>query len=87
VPPKDVAVAIAVEVIGAFDVPVVGNRSVRRTALSFDLQAIHLPQIDLPAVVAPKKVALAVAVEVAAALDVPIIGYRSVRDTSFAVGL
>jgi hypothetical protein len=36
------------------------------------LQAIHLPRIDLPAVVPPKNVAVAIAVEVADVLDVPV---------------
>src|SRR5262249_33535489 len=53
--------------------------SVRGSALGFDLQAIHLPQIDLPVVVAPKNIALQVAVEVADAFDVPGGGNRSMR--------
>jgi hypothetical protein len=59
----------------------------RHAAFGFDGKAIHLPEIDLPAVVPPKNVALAVAVEIAAALDVPIVGYRRVRHTAFAIGL
>src|SRR6266511_2154249 len=46
------------------NVPVSGNWSVRHTPFRFDPQAIHLPEIDLPAVVAPENAALAVAIEV-----------------------
>src|SRR5215211_1507036 len=62
------------------NLPVVGDGSVRDTALCFDLQAIHLPDIDLPIVVAPENVTVAVAVLRADALDVPIAGDGSVRD-------
>src|SRR2546430_7613027 len=51
--------------------------------LRLDLQAIHLPDIDLPIVVAPENVAVAVAVLRADALDMPIAGDRSVRDDAF----
>jgi hypothetical protein len=54
--------------------PVVGDWSVRGSPLRFDRLAIHLPEIDLPAVVAPENVVVAVAVEVAGALNVPVIG-------------
>src|SRR5262245_58417895 len=54
--------------------PVVGNWRMRHAALGFDRQAIHLPEIDLPAVVAPQNVVVAVAIEVAGPLNVPVIG-------------
>src|SRR5439155_24291599 len=64
VAPENVALAIAVEVADALNVPVIANWSVRHIAFGFDPQAIHLPEVDLPAVVAPKNAALAVAIEV-----------------------
>jgi hypothetical protein len=60
---------------------------VHHAPLAYDLQAVHLPEIDLPAVVAPKNVAVAVGVEVAAALNVPIVGDQSVRNAAFGGGL
>jgi hypothetical protein len=59
------------------------NRSVRHAAFGFNRQAIHLPDVDLPAVVAPENVAVAVTVEVADALDVPVVGDWSVRSAAF----
>src|SRR6266540_1966246 len=45
--------------------PIVVDRSVSDSAFGFDLQAIHLPDVDLPAVVAPEDVAVTVTVEIA----------------------
>jgi hypothetical protein len=53
----------------------------RHAAFGFDPQAIHLPEIDLPAVVAPENVVVAVAVEVAGALNVPVARNWRVRHT------
>src|SRR5207253_9029497 len=64
VAPEHVVVAVAVEVAGALNVPIVGNWRVRGSAPAYDLQAIHLPELDLPTVVAPENAALAVAIEV-----------------------
>src|SRR6266545_2904875 len=81
--PENVAVAVAVEVANALDMPVVRDRSVHHAPFPRDLQAVHLPDIDLPtAVLTPENVAVAVAVEVADALDVPVVGDRSVRDSA-----
>src|SRR6266511_197295 len=55
----------------------------RGSAFGFDRQPIHLPEIDLPAVLAPQNVALPITVEVADALDVVVVGNRSVRDRAF----
>src|SRR6266498_30689 len=44
-----------------------GAGRVRDRAFCFDVQASHLPDVDLPAVVAPYNVAVAIAVEVAGA--------------------
>src|SRR5262245_27854664 len=52
-------------------------------AFGFDAQAVHLPEIDLPAVVAPHDVAPSIGVEVAGALDLPVGADRSVRDGPF----
>jgi hypothetical protein len=61
---------------------------VRDTALRLDLQAIHLPDIDLAAtVLPPENVAVAVAVEIVDALDVPIASDRSVRDSALRLNL
>ena len=57
------------------------------SALRFDRLAIHLPEIDLPAVVAPEHVVVAVAVEVAGALNVPIGGNWRVRGSAPAYDL
>src|SRR6266498_2295842 len=87
VAPKNVAaLAIIVVVADVLDMPIVADRSVHDGAFGFDLQAIHLPDVDLPAVVAPQNVAVAVAIEVAGALDLPIVGDRSMRDTAFRFG-
>ena len=51
--PENVALAVTVEVADVLDVPVVGDESVRDAALRLDPLAIHLPDVDLPAVVAP----------------------------------
>src|SRR2546422_6089098 len=63
--------------------PIVADRGVHHGAFGFDLEVIHLPDIDLPAVVPPYNVALAIAVEVADALDVPVVGNWSVHDAAF----
>src|SRR6266511_1099288 len=84
VAPENVAaLAIIVVVADVLDMPIVADRSVHHGAFGFHLQAIHLPDVDLPAVVAPENVALAIAVEVAEALDVPVVGDRSVDDAAF----
>jgi hypothetical protein len=57
VAPEKVALPIAVDVTDALNVPIVGDGSVHHGALAFDLQAIHLPEINRPVVVAPQKVA------------------------------
>src|SRR2546430_14878147 len=49
--PENVAVAIAVEIVDALDVPIASDRSVRDSALRLNLLAIHLPDIDLAAAV------------------------------------
>src|SRR2546429_646897 len=68
-PPEKVAVAIAVEIADALDVPIVGDWGVRDSALRLNLLAIHLPDIDLAAaVLPPENVALDVGLEVAHAL-------------------
>jgi hypothetical protein len=72
--PENVAVAIAVEVTDALDVPVVGDESVLDSALRLNLLAGHLPEIDLAAaVLTPENVAVAIAIEVTDALEVPIV--------------
>src|SRR6266540_2702736 len=84
VAPKNVAaLAIIVVVADVLDMPIVADRSVHDGAFGFDLQAIHLPDVDLPAVVTPENVALPVSIEVADALDVPVVGNWSVHDTAF----
>src|SRR2546421_256169 len=86
--PENVAVAIAVEIADALDVPIGGDRSVRHSALVCHRLAIHLPDIDLAAaVLPPEKVAVAVAVEIADALDVPIVGDCGVRDSALRLNL
>src|SRR2546421_538323 len=86
--PENVAVAIAVEIVDALDVPIASDRSVRDSALRLNLLAIHLPDIDLAAaVLTPEKVAVAVAVELADALDVPIDGDWDVRDSALRLNL
>src|SRR6266511_2792854 len=57
----------------------------RDTAFRFGPQAIHLPDVDLSAVVAPEHVVVAVAVEVAGALNVPVTGNWSMRHAAFAL--
>src|SRR5262249_25685673 len=52
----------------------------RDRAFHFYVHAVHLPQINLPAVVSPKDVARKIRVEVAGALDMPVGGDGSVRD-------
>src|SRR5262245_45937576 len=54
------------------NVPVAWNRSVCHSTFRGDLQTIHLPEVNLPAVVAPENVALAISVVVADVLNVPI---------------
>src|SRR5215211_3436227 len=76
-------VEVSDEIVRTENVPVARNRSVWHAALRADRQAIHLPGVDLPAVVAPENVALAITVEVADVLDVPVVGNRSVRDAAF----
>ena len=72
------------EIVSPENVPIVRDRSVRDSALCFNLRALHLPDIDLPtAVLTPENVAVAVAVEIANALDMPVVGDRSVRDSAF----
>src|SRR6266508_4164801 len=84
VAPKNVAaLAIIVVVADVLDMPIVADRSVDDGAFGFDLQAIHLPDVDLSAVVAPENVALPIAVEVADALDVPVVGDWRVRHAAF----
>src|SRR6266508_4631418 len=84
VAPKNVAaLAIIVVVADVLDMPIVADRSVDDGAFGFDLQAIHLPDVDLSAVVAPENVALPIAVEVAEALDVPVVGDWRVRHAAF----
>src|SRR6266581_4398379 len=61
------------------------DRSVHDGAFGFDLQAIHFPDVDLPAVVAPEKVALPITVEVAEALDMPVVGNWRVRHAAFGL--
>src|SRR5512132_2719080 len=86
--PENVAVAIAVEIVDALDVPIASDRSVRDSALRVNLLAIHLPDIDLvAAVLTPENVAVAIAIEVTDALDVPIGGDRSVRDSALRLNL
>jgi hypothetical protein len=81
--PENVAVAIAVEIADALDVPIGGDWGVRDSALRLNLLAIHLPDIDLAAaVLPPENVAVAVTIEVADALDVPIVGDWGVRRTA-----
>src|SRR6266511_1851474 len=66
------------------NVPVARNRSVWRTTFRRDPQTIHLPDVNLAAVVAPKNVAaLAIIVVVADVLDMPIVADRSVHDGAF----
>src|SRR4029453_15584974 len=71
------------EIVRTEDVPVAGNRGVWHAAFRRDSQTIHLPGVNLPAVVAPEDVALAITVEVADVLDVVIVGNRGVRDAAF----
>jgi len=52
-------------------------------AFRFDVQPVHLPDVDLPAVVAPHDVALSIGVEVAGALDLPVGADRGMRDGPF----
>jgi hypothetical protein len=65
------------------DVPVVRDGSVRDGAFCFDLQAVHLPDIDPSTVVALHNVAVAIAIEVAGTLDRPMVGNARVRDGAF----
>jgi hypothetical protein len=39
--------------ISGLSVPIVGDRTVGDGAFDFDLQAVHFPDLDLPAVVTP----------------------------------
>src|SRR5438445_6747940 len=83
VAPENVAaLAIIVVVADVLDMPIVADRSVHDGAFGFDLHAIHLPDVDLPAVVAPENVALAVTVEVARAVALPLARYCRVDDAA-----
>src|SRR5438874_342910 len=68
--PKNVGLAVAVEVARAFDVPI-------RTRIGPDhstanlTRAVHQPDLHTPVVILPQDVGLAVAVEIAGSLDVP----------------
>src|SRR6266480_2500947 len=64
-------------------VPVVGDRGVRRTALFFDLPTIHLPEIDLPAVLPPEKVTVEI---IACRLRGEVVGRVAVDDRGAGVG-
>jgi hypothetical protein len=84
VAPENVAaLAVIVIVADVLDVPIGADRSVRDGAFHLDVQAVHLPDVDLASILAPENVAVAVTVEVAEALDVPIVGDESVRHTAF----
>src|SRR5262249_27739051 len=69
------------------NVPVARNRSVSHSTFRGDLQTIHLPEVNLSAIVAPENVALAVTVVVADVLDVPIRRDGSVRGSALRFDL
>src|SRR5256886_16430168 len=65
------------------NVPVARNRSVWRTTFRGDLQPIHLPGVDLPAVVAPENVAARAIIEVDAdLLDMVVANSCTMHDAS-----
>src|SRR6266511_6476191 len=75
--------SVSDEIVLTENVPVARNRGVWHATFRRDPQTIHLPGVDLPAVVTPENVALAVIVVVADVLDVPVVGDRSMRDRAF----
>src|SRR3954447_25440657 len=70
VAPQEIALAVAIEVAGRDDVPIVGDGA--EISRSDNLAVVHVPSDDLAVVIAPQDVALAVAVEIAGPGDVPI---------------